>query len=227
MKKQIAVLITIVIAAVHGFVAFGQDWITVQESGNNVVWDDFGTPGSEHLATAGVVNLEVLWAPLGVIDPLPGIATTGDPDPPMPSSITSMLSNGWNLLTDHNSGSGTAALGTVETTTGGTISKGGSIVAFNGGNPFEFLQTQTFTSGESIQVVWLGFNASASSYLSAGSLGVSSDSTVTVGTTEADPNATAQEEAPPFGVVTLPEPTTLALVGLGGLATFALRRRKA
>jgi hypothetical protein len=226
MKKLIAILATTIAAG--GFSAFAQDWVTVQDSGNGLVWDEFTTPGTSHEAPAGDVTIDVLWATSGTSDPLSGTATTGGTEPSS-STISTMLSSGWTLMQDYNSGAGTAALGTVATTTGGTIAKGGSIVAFNsGGSPFEFDQTSAVASGSSIEVIFLGYNSAASSWSSAQDLGVSGLSTVSVGTTVGDPNATSPETAAAFGVVgAVPEPTTLVLAGLGGLSMLGLRRRKA
>jgi PEP-CTERM motif len=230
MKKQIAILASIIAAG--GFSAFGQDWITVAQSGNGIVWDEYTTPGSSHDAPAGDVTVQVLWALNGTSDPLgAGVGTSGTAASGAVQTITSMLSGGgWTLMQNDASGLGSAALGTVQTTTGGTATKGGSIVAFNAGNPFEFDTATAAASGANIEYIFLAFNSAASSYTSAADLGYSSLGTVSVGTTSGDPNATSQESSPAFGVAqvtAVPEPATLALAGLGGLSMLFLRRRKA
>jgi hypothetical protein len=230
MKKQIAILAAIIAAT--GFTAFGQDWITVEDSGNGLVWDQFTTPGTSHEAPAGDVSVEVLWALTGTADPLgAGVATSGaSPTGGAEATISSMLSGGWTLMQNYASGAGSAALGTVETTTGGTPTKGGSIVAYNtGGNPFEFDTAAAVASGSDIELIFLAFNGGAADYSSASALGYSGLVNVSVGTTVGDPNATSPETASPFGVTvtSVPEPATLALAGLGGLSMLFLRRRKA
>jgi hypothetical protein len=76
MKKLIKMLATAIAAG--GFSASAQNWITIQESGYGLVWDEFTTPGTSHEAPAGDgITIEVLWALSGVTDPLPGTATTG------------------------------------------------------------------------------------------------------------------------------------------------------
>jgi hypothetical protein len=136
-----------------------------------------------------------------------------------------VTTGGWTLMQDYDSGAGNAALGTVSTTTGGTVTKGGSIAAFNGGNPLVYDTTTDVPSGGSIQFIWLAFTGP--SYTTATALGVSGDSTASVSTTEADPQNTNPETAAPFGVAPVPEPATLALAGLGGLSVLFFRLRKA
>jgi hypothetical protein len=229
MKKLIAILATAMAAG--GASAFAQDWVTVGEGGNGLVWDQFTTPGTSHEAPAGDVTVQVLWALTGTADPLgAGLATSGVSSTAAESTIANMLSGSWSLMQNLNSGVGSAGLGTVSTTTGGSVSKGGSIVAFNTDNPFEFTSSSPVASGGNIEVIFLAFNSAASSYSSAADLGYSGMVDVSVGTTVGDPNATSPETATAFGVAPVtpvPEPATLALAGLGGLSMLFLRRRKA
>jgi len=228
MKKLIAILA--IATAAGGLSAFAQDWITVEQTGNGLVWDEFTTPGSSHEAPAGDVTIDVLWALTGTADPLgAGVATTGGSSAGGASTIATMLSSGgWTLMQNYASGSGSAALGNVSTTTGGSVTKGGSIIAYNAANPFEFDETTAVASGSSVEYLFLAYNSAASSWSTASDLGWSAEGTVSVGTTVGDPNATSNESSAPFGVVgAVPEPTTLALAGLGGLSMLFLRRRKA
>ena len=236
MKKQIAILATIVAASALS--AFGQDWTVVYTSGNGLVWDDFTKgAGVGETAGAGDLNIEALWAPAGTADLLgAGTTTNGQTSvtTTQAAEITTMLSSGWTLAQNFSSGSGTAALGTVETTSGGvTGGKGGSIVAYNGGNPFEISTTSTGATGSTIELILIAFNGSASSYSTAADLGWSSLINEPIGLTATDPNAADQETQEgyiPFGaaqVVGAPEPATLALAALGGLSMLGLRRRKA
>jgi hypothetical protein len=230
MKKLIAILATATVAG--GISAFAQDWITVQDSGNGLIWDEFTTPGTSHEAPAGDVTVDVLWALTGTADPLSGTATTGG-TMPSTSAISSLLSGGWTLMQNYSSGAGIASLGTVSTTTGGSVTKGGSIVAYNpasvggAGDAFEFDTASAVASGGSVEILFLAY-AGGSSWQTAADLGISGETTTTVGTTVSDPENSTPESVTPFGVATTtPEPTTLALAGLGGLSMLFLRRRKA
>jgi hypothetical protein len=226
MKKLIAILAMGAVAG--GLSAFAQDWITVEQTGNGLVWDNFTTPGSSHEAPAGDVTIDVLWALTGTADPLgAGIPTAGG-STSAESSIAGMLAGGgWTLMQNYASGSGSAALGTVATATGGSVTKGGSIVSYNSADPFEFDTASAVASGGNIEYIFLAYNSAAASWSSASDIGWSSAGTVSVGTTVGDPNATSNESSAPFGVSSVPEPTTLALAGLGGLSMLFLRRRKA
>lgn len=231
MKKQIAVLATIIAAT--GFTAFGQDWITIGTGSSRWVYDEFTTPGTGVTAGTGDVNVEVLWAVDGTSDPLgAGVATTGvTSEAGAASTIASMLSGGWTLAQDYNSGLGSAALGTVETTTEGTQNNktGGQITPFNSGDTFEVSTTSTGATASDIQLIFIAF--AGSSYSDATALGWSSAFENPIGTSEGDSNATSEQNLDSgftaFGVAPVPEPTTLALAGLGGLSMLFLRRRKA
>jgi len=229
MKKQIAILASMIAAS--GFTAFGQDWSVLQTSGNGVVWDEFTTVGVGHEAPAGDVNVELLWALTGTADPLgAGLATTGVSSTGAEATLATMLSSGgWNLAQNYASGSGSAALGTAETTTAGTVSKGGSIVAYNGGNPFQLTPSSTGATGSSIEEILIAFSGNA--YSTASALGYSGMISEPIGLTAGDANSFNQQTSEgltPFGVAltSVPEPTTLALAGLGGLSMLFLRRRK-
>lgn len=233
MKKLIAILAAAI--GVVGFSAVGQDWTVLYTSGNYLVWDEYSRgAGVGEAAGAGDVNVEMLWAPSGTSDLLgSGTGTNGvSSSAAGEAEIAAMLSGGWTLAQNSSSGSGTAPLGTVETATAGTTGgKGGSITAYNGGSPFEISTSATGASGSTIEVVLIGFNGTASSWNTASDLGWSSMVNEPIGLTSSDPNANIQETGTPgltaFGVAPVPEPATLALAGLGGLATLMLRRRKA
>jgi len=229
MKKQIAILASIIAAG--GLSAFGQDWITVAASGNSWIYDDFTTPGTPAKAGTGDVNIEVLWATTGVADPYAGTATSATSAGAAGTDIANLLASGWSWAVNQ----GTSVQ--VETTTSGTqgASKAGGVTAYNGGSPFELDATSTGASGSTIDEIYVAFNGTASSYSTATALGLSSEMTDFVGSAASDPNADYGQTAGPTGLVAFgvadvtatPEPTTLALAGLGGLSMLFLRRRKA
>lgn len=225
MKKLIAILATTIAAS--SFAAFGQDWVTVAAAGNSWVYDNFTTPGTPLKAGTGDVNIEVLWATSGATDPFSGTPTSATSGSSVSGDIQTLLTSGWSFAVNQ----GTSA--TVETTTSGTTggAKAGGISAYNSGSPFELSTTSTGPSGSSINEIYVAFNGAASSYSTASALGMSSMMVDYVGSSSSDPNAAYAQTsgATPltaFGVASVPEPTTLALAGLGGLATLALRRRK-
>ena len=107
-------------------------------------------------------------------------------------------------------------------------------VAYNNGDSFEISPTSIYggnDSGDDIELIYIAFNGSASSFSTSTAVGISGMMVDPVGSSAADPNSDflQYEDNPaltPFGVGGVPEPTTLALAGLGGLSML-FRRRKA
>ncbi|HEY1789511.1 MAG TPA: PEP-CTERM sorting domain-containing protein [Verrucomicrobiae bacterium] len=233
MKKLIVIIATAI--AVGGVSSFGQDWMSFALP-NATIWFNQGpqTP-SMPAANAGTVNAVLLYSTIGAADQLPsegtefGLRGTGvaldqvatnaldiNVDPFV--EIEEMLSSGWSIAVD-------AATGTNAVANDTAAGKGGLL--YNGGVPFE-VQGVNLASGSSIEEVVLGYNAGASSWTAVTGIGWSNPFQNTVGTSAGDPFATAtQSLANQFAVVISPEPSTLALAGLGGLAILFLRRRKA
>ncbi len=255
MKKQIALLATLIAAS--GFTALGQDWITFGTSNSKWIYDEFSAQAPVGIyAPNNDVTVELLWAPTSATDLLGNVAGSGGPAGntsayglkgttssgpqgqvatngvtsvasanPL-TDIATMLASGWSLAQNINSGSGSAATGlvSVNNTAGGQWTYNGSV-----GSPLPFeLNGGTGVSGSSIQLVVLAF--AGSSYSTATALGWSNPLIDIVGNSASDPNATTVMNGltlNQFGVAPVPEPTTLALAGLGGLSMLFLRRRKA
>lgn len=245
MKKQIAILATILAAS--GFCAFGQDYMSFATA-SKTVWDNFGGTGSagDVFAGSGDINAILLWAPVNTPDYMTAVPGTGwgtrggssgypalvddetgtnatdiERENPV-AEIDQMLAGGWSIAVDQGSGTGTAATGTAIAT---SINPG--TLSFNGGSPFQ-VKDITGPSGSDVEEVIIAYNASAGSYLTAVDFGWSNPFNVSVGTSDTDPNASSQGSTlvNTFGVDTSPEPTTLALAGLGTFSMLLLRRRK-
>jgi len=241
MKKQIALLATLIAACGFTATAFGQDWITINTSAK-VVWDNYNGSGSSTTPTidnagSGTLDAILLWAPTGTSDQLPSVGTSfglggtgtaldqvatnalsvGSANPI--STINAMLGAGWKIASDVNNNNTNAIANN-----GGATAKGE--VEYNSGSPFE-VTGLTGASGSSIEEILVAYNATASSWLTASDLGWSNPFSNIIGTSSGDPNATQEQAlANQFGVAAVPEPATLALAGLGGLSMLFLRRRK-
>jgi hypothetical protein len=248
MKKQIALLATLIAAS--GFTAFGQDWIEITSFPNNSgPYDLTGANGGTALGqganASGAFDVVWLWAPDSTADALTAVGTqfasnlsaashqvaTNGVSSVSTSGLSSLLSGGWNVVDDENANGGVATTGEAVTTTG-TKSK---ITAYNGGASFQIANVSG-SSGSTIQLIAIAVNSSAivSGSLVVGDitdLGWSNPFLQAVGTSSGDPNDNGTENGSggmnSFGVAPVPEPTTLALAGLGGLSMLFLRRRKA
>jgi hypothetical protein len=216
MKKQL--LIASLLAVATSFSAFGQGFIN-DSAGAGTVKN--GVTGLNQAGTEAI-----LFAPVGTSDPLgAGMAQSGLTTATKPwSTVTGMLTSGWTL----GKISGVEADGTVS----GAAFGGGSF-AFGAGT----VQIDGWSSiNESVVVIaWYGAQTTLSTAATANDMfGWSTAFTVVSGASSTDPNGTVNfsgQTTPisPFGVALapVPEPTTLALAGLGGAALLAIRRRKA
>lgn len=214
MKK----LIAIVAVAVTGFASFGQGYFSFT-SNTRGAWDAFTTPSSPKLAAD--INVGFLWGTgtaliSGVFNSIATNNTTG--------LTPSQLATAWtDITTDPNfkianvSGvpvvTGTSAGGAWNYNSGGTFgvdnTSAGSVytlIAFGWSNAYA---TPALAAAAGSPVGW----SAPFSYTSVASIG-----------TPLTMNASGLL---PFGVTTVvPEPATIALAGLGGLALLALRRKK-
>jgi hypothetical protein len=222
MKKLIAILATTVVAG--GLSAFGQGYVLFSSAGG-YVYDEFTTPGSD-VKSSGTSEVTFLWNTVGASDPLgPGVPTTGTANSGASgyADIESMLSGGWQVAVNA-AGSNEADV----VTSTGAIAGGG--FNYNTGTAFQLAGT---TGGNTYQFVVVAWNAAAGSTLEAAmgdatAFGWSSALDYATGAaTTSSTSAFSSSGLSKFGVAPVPEPATLALAGLGGLATLMLRRRKA
>jgi hypothetical protein len=222
-------------------------------TGANAFWNEYNTPGVGMPAAGGSDLVSFIWAPVGTPDllysvgsqfgqrggsPLDQGATKGvtavDSTPGAAySTLSTMLSDGWNLAYDIDSGVKYGA----PTGLAVSISLSGPYnqysLIYNQSEPFE-LQGAPSISGAQIEVIVLAWNASSGTNAilngSMTDLGWSNPFKDTVGSSESDPNAGEDFTAAgmnQFGVAAAPEPPALALAGAGGLTLYFARRRKA
>jgi len=238
MKKQITLLAAMIAAS--GFTAFGQGYMTFS-GGTHTVYDEFTTAG----VGVGAADMDViaLWAPTTATDSLgTGVATTGvtSEQSSVLTTIANMISTGgWATIVNSEAGTtGVGNLVSVPTTTKGQFT-------YNGGyDTTAAIEASGVSLGETIQLVVIGFNSSATlsgqsdPFTGASNLndiGWASSFDYLTGASSTDPdggNSLSADGLAAFGVSPLqvtptPEPTTLALAGLGGLSMLFLRRRKA
>ena len=220
MKKT---LFTIAAVAVLGACSsFAQGYINFAASGK-AVWDDFSTLGQGNYNGATTTET-FLWTASTNTPPTlgwsVGTATNATSASVTWAQVEAAVTAGWNIAT--NAGNTTSFTG-VTTTSG--VQKGGigAGIAQIAGLP---------TSGL-VDVVVIAWNTTAgSSFLSAegsADLGVSAPiDNYAVGATSTSPMSSFTADGMAgFGVAPAPEPSTIALAGLGVSALVAFRRRNA
>jgi len=236
MKKQIAILAALVAAT--SFSAFGQGYITFA-SATSGTWDEFTTPGAG-IRSPSDVTVGFLWAATSATDSLTLVSGSGGPNgnglglrggaankqvatngvssisvTPWATIATMVASGGWNWAT--NSAAPSAPL----QVTGGA----NGLWSYNGGASFILAGPG---AGSTIQIVVIGWN-NAGSIGSSADIGWSNPFNYLTGANASDPNGTtvfSSSGANQFGVAPIPEPSTIALAGLGGLSLLLFRRRK-
>jgi hypothetical protein len=205
-----------------GVSAFGQGYFTFT-SGKSIVYNGF-TGGAAALNTA--VNTSFLWAANTAAVPLvAGIASA------VPSSTT-VASSSWTaadawtaILTDPNFvlavNNNNNALAVQRTTSAGGIS-------YNAGASFPILGTTAGTAVRIFEIAWNGAYATPSLAQNAAStdgyVGWAPAFTYTPTVFTATPVGFTSVAFGTGGIV--PEPSTIALAGLGGLSLLLFRRRK-
>ena len=227
MKKQIILLAAIVVGIASS--SFGQGYMNFGTSGKNWVYDDFTTHGIS-VVSSGTADVAFMIGNLGATPSVDAISTSN------PSGNTANLSaTAWtDILTDPNFSLGynlsgpTLASTTVNTASiarGGFGYKGGAEFQVNGyGNT---LATASYTV---YVIAWNAAYATPTAAANAGAaVGWSNPFTyVLQPNTSTTPANFITSGMTAFGVspvTPVPEPTTMALFGLGGLALLAFRRR--
>jgi hypothetical protein len=223
MKKLILIITLFTVIGMH---AFAQGYVLF-EALQQSVWDEFTTPGMGTLVPGGDIEVTFLWALTGTPDPLgAGVATTGVFSTAGGwSTVSSMISSGWNIAEDAGSGNAEADAAVI----GHSIRRGGF---FYNDNTLSFPVVGT-TGGDAFEFVVIGWdNLTGATTLEEGmadnvALGWSNEFEYTTGSTAGDTVLFFNESGiNQFGVAPVPEPATLALAGLGGLSILLVRRRK-
>ena len=134
---------------------------------------------------------------------------------PITESVGFGLPNpGWKL-----SGSGSPSVQSVATPFGTTPTTQG----YFQGTDFDL---NPYTAGTTVWFDVIFYQTIAGSYVNSTFRGHSASFSTTLATGVNSPTDLGAAGLVPFNVVVLPEPTTLALVGLGGLVSLAALRRK-
>jgi PEP-CTERM motif len=215
MKKTL--IMTIVALAFATASTFGQGYFKFA-SGKSQVWDGFSTPGTATRSTS--VSVALFWAANGASSPFSWLTST----PTSGNSTTTesyTASQAWSALT---SSSWTLAQTTDAGMNGNVqgVSTSSGAVTFGTGANFGVTGT---SPGVAYELMLVSF---ATSSYGSGAIGWSAPISVTSGTSLLD-NTVASPTYTQFGTfvpAATPEPSTMALAGLGGAAMLLFRRRK-
>jgi hypothetical protein len=220
-KKFTATLAALVVAG--GMSAFGQGFVNFSTA-IHYVYDDFSTPGTGVTSTSGNIDATFLWAASGSTDPLgTGLATTGVSSAGNAwSTIGSMLTSGWTVAVN----AGTSA--EADDNPIGTAGQLNYLTA----NPFALSGSAAGGIYSVVVIAWNNaggtLNTLEQAEAAGTAVGYSSVFTDPTGASSTSPvNAFSNDGMAKFGVSSVPEPTSIALAGLGGLSMLFLRRRKA
>jgi hypothetical protein len=219
MKKLLT--IATMAATLAGISAFGQGYFLL--GGNaGAVWTSPSLPGGPARGPA-VYDVALLWAP--------GNGVTPAVDSIMASTPTNFAGSvsataAWNaILTDGNfqlAYNNNTAL-PVQSGTGGNGN-----FAYNGAGTFPISGTASAGGSATLFLIaWSNAYATPALAQAAGSiLGWSAPFNYSYTSQIGTPGSIAAAGFAPFGVVGVPEPTTMALAGLAGLSLLLFRRRK-
>lgn len=220
MKRNI--IITMLAVSLTATSTFGQGWLYLL-SARSQVWDGFTTPGIATVSSH--VNVALFWAPgANVANPMPLASSPINSDSGFGTASlwSDLFTSSFTLTQDASSGNNDVI---VTTTTRGIVVYapvgGGSIAgaswSINGS-----------TADETITLLEVGWNSAYATPQMAASAGAAigwsylNSFTLAAAPTDTGNNTPAFT---PFGIF-VPEPATLALVGLGGLSLLVFRRRK-
>jgi hypothetical protein len=217
MKKLI--IIASLITSLTSLSTFGQGYFYFA-TGKSQVWDCFSSASPQRATT---VNVAFLWAPSGSMPMVDSIMTST----PTNGQAFFSASLAWNdILMDQNFtlavNSANDQVAVAQSTTRGNL-------YYNNGYAFEVSGTSVATTYSVFMIGWDNAGGTLTTPTLAAAAGAAvgwgSPFSYTATAYTATPNSMMGVE-PPFGVIGVPEPSTLALAGLGSLSLLLLRRRK-
>ena len=214
-------IVTAFVCALPGLSAFGQGYFQFT-TGKSQVWDCFSGSVAQPDST---VNTAFLWAANGAV---PSVASIMPATPANMTPAIFTLPSAWSaILTDPNF---TLAVNNNNGTTVIQRTAANGVISYNGGATFP---VQGASVGATYSVYMIGWYAAyATPSLAAaaasvdGYVGWSAPFSYTAMAVTAFPTSFAGLTGQ-FGVVRpIPEPSLLALAGLGGLSLWLFRRRQ-
>lgn len=223
MKKIIIIAALVVV----GIGSYAQGNVSVAGAVGGV-WNNYTTPGTP-VTTAGGFYVSLLFAPDNSVSALSAISSTGSATNGTTSysattawnDISSDLSSGWFVL-DGTSGSALsiAASGPLK----GTFS-------YNSGSSWAAANITAGTTYEVYEIAWAsGYTTEAAALAADAYVGWSTVFTYTPTSGANQPTAISPGNNVGYysigGAAATPEPTTIALAGLGIAGLVALRRKK-
>ena len=220
--KKLALLSTLIVACAS-LSAYGQGYFQFT-SGKSQAWNGF-TGGAAALNTD--VNTAFLWAANGAVPTIAGIAAS-TPSSLTVGSSTFTAANAWSaILTDPNF---TLAVNNANSQVAVQRTLANGSISYNGGFAFAVSGSSVDTMYRVYFIGWNGAYATPSLAAAAASVngyvGWSAPFNYSATAQTATPD-TMVGKTGQFGVGGIvPEPSTIALAGLGGLAMLLIRRRK-
>ncbi len=222
MKKT---LITVALA-VASMASFGQGYFLFTGT-PRTAWDAFSSPGVAK--GNSTMNVSFLWAANGatpMVSALGASSGTNNQTSGLGGFTPSQLTTAWtDILTDPNFTVAVNA-GTSSTVVGLTTAAGGN--TYNASGTFGVTGTAPGANYELYMIGWNSLYATpALAAAGSSAVGWSAPFSYAAVTSIGTPLSMSASGLTAFGVQgVIPEPTTLALAGLGGLSLLLIRRRK-
>jgi hypothetical protein len=214
MKKLI--IIIALTTSLAGLSALGQGYFSFVTS-KSQVWDCFSSTSPQRATT---VNVAFLWAPNGSVPLVDSLMSSTPAD----GNAFFTASVAWNdIITDPNF---TFAVNAANNQIAVQRSTSLGNISYNSGITFGVSGTSVGTTYTLFMVGWNANYATPTLASAAGAaVGWGSPFSYTAVAYTTVPNSMLGVE-PSFGVIGVPEPSAIALAGLGGLSLLLLRRRK-
>jgi hypothetical protein len=220
MKKIFAIAVLAATFATTG--AFGQGYF-VMSTGKSQAFDGFSTAGTSTVDTK--VGVALFWAAASTQSPFTSYLTSTPTGGNSTTTESYTAAQAWAALTGSSfvQGTSTAIGGNVQAQTSAT-----GVLKFNNGVTFDMAGT---TAGTTYSLILISYDATqyanaAAAAAAGGAIGWSQVVQFTAASNIGTPSSPSIGQFGTFAPATIPEPTTIALAGLGGLALLGLRRKK-